>query len=207
MKGLFKVHIDKRDHALTLEGNVLQKKGNSVYLNYNCYNHELIKFEGNTIKVKSTNQNKIPLFYHINDKKIIIANHLIGEKTACQSINYKHLAAKIAGYKKVYGTLFNEQSLLLPSLIYSYEKKFDDLVFSEPTMKYSPTKSEELFSLIENKFDNFCSTNKNLYLYMSAGFDSRLDLAFLLNAQKKHNNQITLMYIKDDYESARYVKK
>jgi len=207
MKGLFKVYINKNDYALKLEGDVLEKKSNSVYLNYNCYAHELVKLEDDKLIVKSTNQNKIPLFYHINDKEIIITNHLITDESACQSINYKHLAAKIAGYKKIYGTIFNEQSVLLPSLIYIFDQNKDDFIFSEPTMKYSPTSSDGVFTLIESKFDEFCSVNKNIYLFMSAGFDSRLDLAFLLNAQKKHNNQITLMYIKDDYESARYVKK
>jgi hypothetical protein len=91
--------------------------------------------------------------------------------------------------------IFTDIKLLKSSSVYiihngkiEYKKNFYSQCFNNA----SYANKDDLIDLLAYKYECLCKNYANIHLFLSAGYDSRLELALLINSIKKHKNRVIL---------------
>jgi hypothetical protein len=57
------------------------------------------------------------------------------------------------------------------------------------------TNKNDLIDLLYDKYEYICKNYENINLFLSAGYDSRLELAFLINSIRKYKTKLDYIII------------
>ena len=211
IKGLFVIAIEEINSkpVLSWNGDILEfrNEGTSacLYITVNDEFLKVIEMHESFIYVTTTHRNKIPLYYRYIDNRHCISNsvYFLVKKNDNIGLDSVALASTLMGVgdpKSYFTNIFKDIRLLKSSSTYEiangdivYKKNYYSQYFNNS----SYTNKNDLIDLLYNKYEYICKHYENINLFLSAGYDSRLELAFLINSIRKYKNKIRLYHYSD----------
>jgi hypothetical protein len=181
-------------------------KVKDFYINYENETQKIATQNKDFILLFTTNRNKIPLYVKSGPGILEISpspNILRDDNP----INFDAILSVLAGARYDTGCVFAGIESLLPSSIYEYNFKNDLLKYKG--LKLYPVKStrDKLLEKLVFKFKSLLVNGQNVYIMISAGYDSRLELALIKHAAKEYGNRIIMSYIYTDNASKKIVNR
>jgi hypothetical protein len=182
------------------------KKIKDFYLSYENEFHRIAAQKKDNVLLFSIHRNKIPMYIKYNNRTLEISSspHILYNNNP---VNIDSILNVLAEALYDTGCVFEGIESLLPSSIYEYN-------FSRNLLKYKglqlyPVRSTryELLEKIIYRFKSLLKNGQNIYVMISAGYDSRLDLALARYAAREFGNKIVLLHLYTDDPSKRIVNK
>jgi len=132
----------------------------------------------------------VPVFAKVNEQQLVLSNtasELLS--TGKVSLNFMALAQQLHGQNYPNDNFFEDLTLLMASMEYCWVNgrlQFGRNLASTRT-SYS---TEDVFALVESRFEKIAATGRPLIVLVSGGYDSRLNLSFALRLREKYRNEI-----------------
>jgi hypothetical protein len=209
-EGLFTIVIEEVNAKLIVswKGDILEARKNihknelveCLYININDELLKIIEMHDASATVTTANRNKIPLYYRRIGNKHCISNSVYclvnkNDTIALDAVCLASILMSIGNPKAYLIDLFRDIKLLKSSSIYTiyngkieYKKNFYSQYFNNTNY----TNKNDLIELLAHKYECLCKNYANIHLFLSAGYDSRLELALLINPIKKYKNRVIL---------------
>ncbi len=176
-----------------------------IYINLPFERKLLLRALRNHVYVYTFNRNKIPIFYRIMNKRCYLSNvihHLIerGENVLISLEDLCSVISNANGVQSCLVNIFKSIIMLKSSSVYKVSNEgleFHSSVFNEETS----CTNNELLELILDKYRLISEKNDSIHLFISGGYDSRLELALLLYWVEKYKNRIYLHHYFSSYDN------
>jgi hypothetical protein len=174
----------------------------NIVLKGKYYDHVLVDKIGNKVTLYAMQANMIPCYCRMLNGKLIlsnIANNLILEKEVVELDTYV-LFQNLTGTPYPQKNIFHSIKLLEASSI--YELNSGDLVYKGSQLQpRDGVEYDEVFNCIKDKFKHYLRSGDDVNILLSAGYDSRLNLALALDGAKYFGNKIHTFHLyKNDTE-------
>jgi hypothetical protein len=205
-KHLFRIVIEEVNAQLLVswegEGLEVRKEGRAecLYINRNDELFKILEIHDASVDVITTHRNKIPLYYRHSSNLHYISNSVsclvhTNDTVALDAISLALTLMNIGDPKSYFINIFKDIPLLQSSSTYTIDHgklQYKCNYYSQYFNNARYTNKDDLVELLYNKYEYICSNREHVHLFLSAGYDSRLELALMINAIKKHKNKITL---------------
>lgn len=154
--------------------------------------HAVVKIEGglNKIRIFSFPGGIQRCYARIKNGNLLISNIAteLFDRNEKTGLNGEVLLRQIYDLVTPIDDLFLEANLLEPSSVFRINE--NRIVFEESTIKSVKSSPDLVHEFILNEFDKICQSGKPLAVLLSAGIDSRLNLALCRHFSKKYKNEI-----------------
>jgi len=181
-------------------------KTKDFYINYENETHLVATQNKDCILLFTTNRNKIPLYVksRLGILDISSSPYILRDNGP---INLDAILSVLAGAIYDTGCIFAGIESLLPSSVYEYS--FSTNLLKYKAIKLYPVKStrDDLLEKLIYRFKSLLKNGRNVYIMISAGYDSRLELALVKHAAKEFGNRIILSHIYTDDSSKKIVDR
>lgn len=152
--------------------------------------HAVVKIEGESIRIYSFPGGVRRCYARIKNNTLLVSNiaSALFEKNEKITISGEVLMRQVYNMPTPLDDLFLDATLLESSAAYKIEGgKF---VFEESNIKPVKSSLDSVHEHLLQKFDEICKPGQPLAVLLSAGIDSRLNLAICLYFARKYGNEV-----------------
>ena len=206
-KGLFNIIIEESNSeklTLSWDGDILEFRNDGtsdcLYLTVNDEFLKIIEMHELFAYIITSHRNKIPIYYRYINNRYYISNSVYclvckNDNIKLDSFSLASTLTNIADPKLYFTNIFKDILLLKSSSTYIIKQKnisYKTNYYSQYFNNKNNKNKNDLVELLYIKYENICKKYENIHLFLSAGYDSRLELALLINHAKKYKNVIKL---------------
>lgn len=169
----------------------VSKRNLSISLCKDYIDHEFLRIEDCTIKVKTFHGGIIPLYYRLFERKLHISNvpHLLIKTAETVEIKAQTLCQSISGFDFPINNIFYQINKLESSSYYEWNGS--TFVFKGSQFKQLKNPPKDFFvESLKYRFEKYFDNKENIVLLISGGYDSRLNAALVKYWKQRKENRI-----------------
>jgi len=169
----------------------ISKRNLSISLCKDYIDHEFLRIEDRTIKVKTFHGGIIPLYYRLFERQLHISNvpHLLIKTAETIEIKAQTLCQSMSGFDFPSNNIFYQINKLESSSYYEWNGSAFVFKGSQFKQLKNPPK-DFLVESLKYRFKKYFDNKETIVLLISGGYDSRLNAALINYWKQRNNNQI-----------------
>ena len=167
-----------------------------IYYQSGLINYKLASFNKKEVLIYPPSASLVPLYYRLFKGKIIISNVIENLIIANENLEIDNLGLTecLSRGKCINMNLFKKIKCLAPLCQYIFSN--GKLTFKKLLVNKKSKNINDALENIYSQYDELFKSKKDVYIFMTAGYDSRTNLALAYKYSLKYGNKITLVRIK-----------